>query len=276
MLRVWLRQPIRLELLRGLRRQPRTHCSMPALRRREPGRPVLLQLVRDAPRRDPGRKRVLADREAARGRRGAKAGNRALRRRTGIDGPRRAGGSRGLASDHAAILLAALGRRAPLRGNGRQVHGRRDHGGVRRADRARGPRCPSVLRRTSHRRAGDQLRHRASPGFRAQLLGPHRDQLGRSGRREYRRGQRAGVHGRRPHGRAGPANGGARGAGEGLPHGAHREARRGIPGAEGPRRVRDRRRDRPWALELVGVGRARSRRPGPELACRASSGGRAR
>ena len=53
--------------------------------------------------------------------------------------------------DHAALLLAPLRRRPPLRGHRRQVHRRRDHGPVRRPDRARGPRAPRLLRGPSHR-----------------------------------------------------------------------------------------------------------------------------
>ena len=46
------------------------------------------------------------------------------------------------------------------------------------------------------------------------------------------------VHRRRPHGRPGAAHGGAGGARQGLPDRARRKPRRGLPGAEGPRRVR--------------------------------------
>ena len=63
----------------------------------------------------------------------------------------------------------------------------------------------------------------------AQLLRPHRHQLGRGRRRRDRRGPRHGVHRRRPHGRPRPAHGAARRAGQGVSHRAHGGARPGLP-----------------------------------------------
>ena len=59
-----------------------------------------------------------------------------------------------------------------------------------------------------------------------QLLGPDRDQLRRGGRRRDRRRRRGRLHGDRPHGRPGAADGGAGRARQGLPDRAHRRARR--------------------------------------------------
>ena len=82
--------------------------------------------------------------QRARGR--AQAGHRALRRREGLDGSRRAGRPRRVAQDHGSLLRDPRRRRAPLRGHGQPVHRRRHHGAVRRADRARGSRAARVLR----------------------------------------------------------------------------------------------------------------------------------
>ena len=173
--------------------------------------------------------------ESGAARRRAQAGDRPVRRRHGLHGHGRADRPRGVASDHAALLLAPLRRRAALRGHRGQVHGRRDHGAVRGPDRARGPRPPGLFRGPSHRRARLRVRGRASPRQGAQLLGQDRDQLGRGGCRRDRGGPRAEVHRRGPHGRPGAAHGGAGGARQGLPHRARRKARRGLPRAEGPR-----------------------------------------
>ena len=165
--------------------------ALSPVRRRESRRPAVLQLLRRETQlwgRHPTRAPWARPRPA---RRRAQAGDGAVRRRQGLDGHGRAGRSRGVAPDHAALLLAALRGRPPLRGHGGQVHRRRDHGPVRGADRARGPRAAGLLRGAPHRRAGLRVRGRAAPRQGDQLLGPDRDQLGRGGRRGDRRGQRA-------------------------------------------------------------------------------------
>ncbi len=141
--------------------------------------------------------------------------------------------------DARRILDAALGvmmdARAPLRGHGQPGPGRRHHGAVRRADRARGP-CRARLLRG----AGDPARD-AGPGRRA-------------ARRPRRRGQRAGRsalgRGPGPHDRQRPQHGlrrdrsdgpsrepdGAAGEpGDGPADRGDRPARRGLRRAAGAR-----------------------------------------
>ena len=84
-------------------------------------------------------------------------------------------------------------------------------------DRPRGPRAARLLRGPADARRRLRVRGRAAPRARAQLLDPDRDQLRRGGRRRDRRGRRRRLHGDRPHGRAGAADGGAGRARQGLP-----------------------------------------------------------
>ena len=144
-----------------------------------------------------------------------------------------------MAQDHAALLLDPRRCRDPLRGHRRQVHRRRDHGRLRGPGRPRGPRAPRLLRGAADARGRLRVRRRAAPRARAQLLGPDRDQLRRGRRRGDRRGRRKQLHGDRPYRRAGAADGGAGRAGQGLPDRARGGARRRLPRARGPRRVRD-------------------------------------
>ena len=100
-----------------------------------------------------------------------------------------------------------------------------------------------------------ELRRRAAPRGGPQLLGQDRDQLRRGRRRGDRRAARGRLHGDRPHGRPGAADGGAGRARQGLPHRAHRGARRRLPRARGPRRVRDQGREPADAGLRAGRGR---------------------
>ena len=77
--------------------------------------------------------------------------------------------------------------RRPLRGHGRQVHRRRDHGRLRRPDRPRGPRPARLLRGAADARRRRRVRGRAAARARPQLLDPDRDQLRRGRRRGDRR-----------------------------------------------------------------------------------------
>ena len=121
----------------------------------------------------------------------AQAGDGALRRRDGLDGARRAKRPRGVAADHGALLRDPLRGRPPLRGHGRQVHRRRHHGPVRRADRPRGPRPARLLRgappaATSWPSYAAELRRDA----RGSTSRPDGPQLRRGGGRRDRRGPR--------------------------------------------------------------------------------------
>ena len=71
-------------------------------------------------------------------RRRAQAGDGPLRRREGFNGPRREDRSRGLVPPHGPLLPDPLRRGPSLRGDGRQLHGRRHHGDLRRPDSALG------------------------------------------------------------------------------------------------------------------------------------------
>ena len=111
-----------------------------------------------------------------------------------------------------------------------------------------------------------ELRRGAGP----QLLDPDRDQLRRGGRRRDRPGRRRRLHGDRPHGRAGAADGGAGRAGQGLPDRAHRRARRRLPRPRGPRRVRDQGRQPAGPRLRAGRGRRGALRASTSRASAAS------
>jgi hypothetical protein len=76
--------------------------------------------------------------EGGAGRR-AQAGDDAVRRHQGLDRAGRPDGRGRVVADHEPLFPDPLRRRRSLRGLRRQVHRRRHHGAVRRADRARGP-----------------------------------------------------------------------------------------------------------------------------------------
>ena len=158
-------------------------------------------------------------------------------------------------------ILAGGG--AALRGHGRQVHRRRDHGRVRRPGRPRGPRAARLLRGPADARRRRRVRGRAAARARAQLLGAGRAQLRRGGRRGDRRRRGRRVHGDRPHGRAGAADGGAGRAGQGLPDREHGGAGARLHGARGPRRVRDQGRQPARARLRAGRGRRGALAPRP-------------
>ena len=138
-----------------------------------------------------------------------------------------------------ALLRDPLRGRPPLRGHRRQVHRRRDHGALRRADRPRGPRAPRLLRGAAPPARARRLRRRAAPCARAQLLGADGAQL-RRGRRRARSARTSAMDytaightvglAQRMEQLAEPGNG--------LPDRAHRGAGRGLLRARGPRRVR--------------------------------------
>ena len=148
-----------------------------------------------------------------------------------------------------------------LRGDGRQIHRRRDHGRLRRADRPRGPRAARLLRRPADARRRLRVRGRAAARRRASTSRPGSGSTPARWSPGAIGGARRRLHGDRPHGRPGAADGGAGRAGQGLPDRAHRRRWRAgfldledlgefeIKGASRPVRV----------FELAGVGEARSR-----------------
>ena len=97
----------------------------------------------------------------------AQAGDRPLRRREGLAGAGRAGRPRGVAPHPRPLLPDPGRRRAPLRGHGQPVHGRRHHGALRRAHRPRGPRAAGLLRGAAPARRAAPLRRRAEARRRA-------------------------------------------------------------------------------------------------------------
>ena len=178
---------------RRSRRRPRAgRRRRPASRRRRaagpwPGRSRSRRRLPATERTDARLQRRVTRggaRSIGNGRRRAQAGDGLFADVKGLDGPRRAARPRGVAQDHAALLLDPRRRRRALRGHRRQVHRRRDHGRLRGADRPRGPRAggpatrrcrcsttsPSTrpscaARRASTSRSGSgSTRARSSPG----------------------------------------------------------------------------------------------------------------
>ena len=145
---------------------PSATAAASASRSRAPARVPLCpgtrpaRLHAEAPRREDPPVEVRA-----RGR--AQAGDGAVRRREGLDGARRAARPGGVAPHPRPLLPDPRRRRPPLRGHDQPVHGRRHHGAVRRADRARGPRAARLLRRA---RAPQELRRYANELRRARGL----------------------------------------------------------------------------------------------------------
>ena len=114
-------------------------------------------IVRFMRRRTAGRCPVLRRLRLARRRRRqpcrVQAGDGVVRRRGAFDGHRRRTGRRTAARDHGRPVQPLVGDRPAIRRHRRQVHRRRHHGGVRRADRARGPRVRAhAVRRSTSRR----------------------------------------------------------------------------------------------------------------------------
>ncbi len=162
----------------------------------------------------------------------AQAGDRPVRRRHGLHGHGGAGrpgasGVRSCSASSRSSRTACAGSR-----DGRQVHRRRDHGPVRRADRARGP-CRAGLLRGPPDRASSSPSTRpscdAAKGMNFSVrIGINSGEVVAGAIGD---GGRARVHRRRPHRRPRAADGGARRARQGLPHRARGEARRGLSGA---------------------------------------------
>ena len=96
-------------------------------------------------------------------RRRAQAGHGALRRPQGLDGAARRPRSRGGAQDPRPGARAHDGSRPPLRGHRQSGDGRRDHGAVRRAPGARGPRGARLLRGAADAGGGQALRRGRTP-----------------------------------------------------------------------------------------------------------------
>jgi hypothetical protein len=126
-------------------------------------------------------------------------------------------------------FFAILGEGDPsVRGHDQPVHGRRDHGALRRADRPRGSCAEGLLRSTPSSEGASPLRGRAEAQKGRQFLGAHRPQLGRGCSREDRRRSQDGLH------RAGPyrwprrTNGADRRAGQDLCGRKDRGARAGF------------------------------------------------
>ena len=144
-------------------------------------------------------------------RRRAQAGDRALRRREGLDGAGRAGRSRGVARDPRPLLrrsspTACTASRARSTSTPATASWRSSA----RRSRTRTTRSAPATRRctcaTSSRRYADELRAQRGP----QLLGAHGPQLRRGRRRQDRRRPAHGLHGAGAHRRPGAAHGAAR------------------------------------------------------------------
>ena len=164
----------------------------------------------------------------------AQAGDGALRRREGLDGPGRAGRPRGVAPDPGPLLRDPDRRRAPLRGHREPVHGRRDHGALRGADRPRGPRPAGLLRGASSAGRAAALCRRGAHPARAQLRHAHRHPLRRGGGGQDRRRPAHGLHGPGAHGGAGAADGAAGPLGLRLSERADGSSRGGVLRASQP------------------------------------------
>ena len=119
--------------------------------------------------------------------------------------------------DHAALLRDPRRRRRALRGLRRQVHRRRHHGALRRADRARGPRPARLLRGAAPARRARALRQRGAARSTASTfsvrigLNSGEVVVGTDRRRPAH-----GLHGAGAHRRPGAAHGGARRVGTHL------------------------------------------------------------
>ena len=147
--------------------------------------------------------------------------------------------SGGVAADHGSLLRDPLRGRSPLRGHGRQVHRRRHHGVVRRADRARGPRAARLLGGAARCRSelaayAAELRREQGLSFSVRM-GINSGEvvvgaIGEDLRMDYTAiGHTVGLAQRMES---------ARRARQGLSDRAHGVARGGLPRARRPRRVR--------------------------------------
>ena len=177
--------------------------------------------------------KILTSKACARRR--AQARDRAVRRPQGLDGAPRRPGPRGGAATPRSGPGADDGGGPSLRGHGEPGDGRRDHGAVRRADRARRPRRPRLLCRAPDAGIRQSVRRRGAARARRDGADPRRAQLRRGRGRRDRQRPAHGLHG----GRGDDASRRAHGTGRAPGHGADRagDARPG-------RRVR--RRDAPW------------------------------
>ena len=191
-------------------------------------------------------------------RRRTEAGDRALRRREGLDGARRAHGPGGVVADHATLLPDPRRWGGTLRGIRRQVHRRRDHGALRRPDRPRASRATGVLDGTPSPRGGRALRDRGEARARHRFLGATGPALGRGRRGHHRRRPPHELHGAGSHRRARATNGGARLARYLLPLGVDRHTRCRLLRARGSRGVSRQRPERPGARASPGRTRHRT------------------
>ena len=91
------------------------------------------------------------------------AGDGAVCRRRAFDGHRRSRGRRATARDHDGTRTAGDDRGAALQRDGRQIHRRRDHGGIRRPGGVGGPRFSRVPCRSRSPDAG-KATHRRRQG----------------------------------------------------------------------------------------------------------------
>ena len=175
--------------------------------RQSDGRQVLQRLRGAPPDGGPGRRarglHAQAPRredphvqERPRGR--AQAGDRPLRGPQGLDGA--AGRSRSRGGPRAARRRprAHDGGGAPLRGHRQPGHGRRHHGALRGAARARGPRGPCLLRGAPHEGHARAPRGGGRADARCAPPDPHRPQLRRGRRPLDRQRSGHGLHRRRP------------------------------------------------------------------------------
>ena len=138
-----------------------------------------------------------------------------------------------------------------------QYTGRWDHGAVRCADRARGPRAAGLLRGAAPARHSARARPGAAPRVRPGLPDARRPQLGRCDRRQDRRRPAHGLHRTGSHRGPGAAHGAARRGGQALPDRRHRPLGPGLLRDRGPGRVPGQGRRRARArLRPRGPGRA--------------------
>ena len=166
------REPRRASVLRGVRRAASRSPAPSAARELAPGKRVLRQCGARRRRRaaartasTPGDLHPQAPRREdphleERPRRRAQAGHGPLRRPQGLDGAARRPRPRGGPEAPRPRPRADDGGRPSLRGHRQPGDGRRDHGALRGADRARGPRGARLLRRAADAAAGHPLRGR--------------------------------------------------------------------------------------------------------------------